>query len=76
MPRSEWTQIAGRRVRVFTRTIQSVNLCDATNRNGKYERRFYFSATRRITAADLAQFSDIASAVAWLERRTYREAAA
>jgi hypothetical protein len=76
MPRSAWTQVAGRRVRVFTRTIQSVNLCDATNCNGKYERRFYFSGSRRITAADLVRFTDLASLVRWLERRSYREASA
>lgn len=76
MPRSVWAQIAGRRVRVFTRTVQSINLCDATNVAGKYERRFYFSGGRRITATDLARFRDIPSLVAWLEWRSYREASA
>jgi hypothetical protein len=74
MPRSIWTEVAGRRVRIFTLITQSANVCTQDNRSGRYERRFYFSGPRRVTAAKLARFTDIASLVRWLEKQSYREA--
>jgi hypothetical protein len=77
VPRSVWTQIAGRRIRIFTRRrTQSISICNAANRAGRYERRFYFAHARRVTPIDLAQFTDIESLIKWLERKSYLQAAA
>lgn len=73
MIRVLWLNFFGRLIKLFTRVRQSVNICDATNGNGCYERRFYLRPGFHVTPATLTRFSSLQQLCKWLEGRSYRQ---
>jgi hypothetical protein len=68
-----WVSVAGRSIKLYSWVRQSVNICDANNCNGQYERRYFFMPGFHVTPSHLTRFQRLDDLFEWLSNRSYRQ---